>query len=36
MNVIFGVVKFNNSDTYICFDGTQDIPVNLDTLPQEC
>jgi hypothetical protein len=32
MNVIFGVVKFNNSDTYICFDGTQDIPVNLDTL----
>ena len=32
MNVIFGVIKLNDSNTYICFDGTQDIPVNLDTL----
>lgn len=32
MNVIFGVIKLNSSNTYICFDGTQDIPVNLDTL----
>lgn len=32
MNVVFGIIKLKDSETYICFDGTQDIAVNLDTL----
>lgn len=32
LNVIFGVIKLLSSTTYICFDGTEDISINLDTL----
>lgn len=32
MKVVFGAIKLNDSNTYICFDGTQDIAVDLDKL----
>ena len=32
MNVIFGVINLTILILIFCFDGTQDIPVNLDTL----
>lgn len=28
-NLTFGSIKLSNSDTFICFDGVQDIPVDL-------
>lgn len=32
LQVTFGVIKLSNPDQYICFDGTQDIPVDLDDI----
>lgn len=32
LKVTFGVIKLSNPDQYICFDGTQDIPVDLDAI----
>lgn len=34
MDVVFGKISLRNSDKFICFDGTQDITINLDTLTQ--
>ena len=35
MNVIFGIIKLNDSNTDICFDGVEDIAVNLDELTKD-
>ena len=32
LQVTFGVIRLNPSNTYICFNGTDDIPIDLDAL----